>query len=89
VFPVFTCKIDTMTPNKPIALPNISTIRILTNNDEFCASANAAPEPTIPTQTPQKRLDQPTVMPAPNIANPASTCKVLQKEIQAELYQDN
>ena len=57
----------TITPKRPIALPNISTIKILTNNDESCASAKAAPEPTMPTHKPQNRLDSPTVNPAPNI----------------------
>lgn len=55
-----------MRPNRPIALANISMIRIRTNNDEFCASAKAAPDPTRPTQTPQNRLHKPTLKPAPN-----------------------
>ncbi|CAF4347861.1 unnamed protein product, partial [Rotaria magnacalcarata] len=49
-----------------IALANISMIRIRTNNDEFCASAKAAPDPTRPTQTPQNKLHRPTDKPAPN-----------------------
>ncbi len=60
-----------MTPNSPIALPKISMMRILINRDACCASASAAPEPTIPTHMPQNRLDRPHVIPAPNIANPA------------------
>lgn len=62
---------ETITPNKPIAEPKISTIRILTKRVGLAASARAAPEPTTPTQTPQKRLQKPTVRPPPNIANPA------------------
>lgn len=57
----------TISPNKPIALPKISTINILTNNDEFAASAKAAPDPTIPTAKPQNKLTNPTIKPAPNI----------------------
>lgn len=57
-----------MTPKRPIALPKISTIRILTKSAEFCASARAAPEPTMPTQIPQNKLEKPTVRPAPNMA---------------------
>jgi hypothetical protein len=37
--------IPTIKPNRPIALPKISTIRIFTNNAELAASASAAPEP--------------------------------------------
>jgi len=58
---------ETMTPNRPIALPKISTIRILTNRAGSCASASAAPDPTMPTQIPQNRLEKPTVSPAPNM----------------------
>ena len=36
-----------------MALPKISTMRILTNNAEFAASASAAPDPKI---THKKRL---------------------------------
>lgn len=57
----------TITPNKPIALPKISTIKIFTNNAAFCASAKAAPLPIIPTQIPHDKLERPTVKPAPNI----------------------
>jgi hypothetical protein len=39
--------IPTIKPNRPIALPKISTIRIFTNNAELAASARAAPEPEI------------------------------------------
>lgn len=59
-----------MTPNSPMALPKISTIRILTKRLAFWASARAAPLPTMPTQTPQKRLHKPTVRPAPNMEKP-------------------
>lgn len=64
---VFTCRIATMTPNRPMALPKISTIRIFTKRLAFWASAKAAPLPTMPTQMPQKRLEKPTVRPAPNM----------------------
>jgi hypothetical protein len=37
-------------PKMPSADPKISTIRILTNSDESCASASAQPEPATPTQ---------------------------------------
>jgi len=63
---MFTWSIETIKPNKPIALAKISMIRIRTNNDEFWASAKAAPEPTRPTQTPQNKLHKPTVKPALN-----------------------
>ncbi len=63
---MFTWSIETIKPNKPIALANISIIRIRTNNEEFCASAKAAPDPTRPTHTPQNKLHKPTVKPAPN-----------------------
>jgi len=46
----------TMTPKSPSALPKISIMRILTKSVPFCASANAHPEPVMPTHTPQKRL---------------------------------
>jgi hypothetical protein len=49
-----------------MALAKISIIRIRTNNEEFWASAKAAPEPTRPTQIPQNKLHKPTVKPAPN-----------------------
>jgi len=58
---------ETMTPNRPIALPKISTIRILTNRAGSWASARAAPDPTIPTHTPQNKFEKPTVRPAPNM----------------------
>ena len=58
--------IPTITPNKPMALPKISTIRIFTNNAAFWASAKAAPLPIIPTQIPHAKLENPTVSPAPN-----------------------
>ena len=50
----------TMTPKSPSALPKISIMRILTKSVPFCASANAHPEPVMPTHTPQKRLLRPT-----------------------------
>lgn len=42
----------TIKPNRPIAEPKISTMRILTNSAELAASARAAPDPTIPTAIP-------------------------------------
>ena len=57
-------------PKSPIALPKISTIKILTNNVESAASANAAPDPTWPTQRPHTRFTRPVVRPAANIAYP-------------------
>lgn len=43
-----TCTMPMIMPNSPIALANISMIRILTKSTGFAASASAAPEPTIP-----------------------------------------
>lgn len=57
----------TIKPNKPMALPKISMIKILTNSAEFAASAIAAPEPTTPTQSPQNKFTSPTVIPEPKI----------------------
>lgn len=59
-----------MSPNNPIALPKISTIKIFTNNAGFAASAKAAPDPTMPTQTPHTKFTIPTVRPAPNSMYP-------------------
>ncbi len=59
------CMIATIRPNNPITLANISTIKILTNKLGFWASARAAPDPTIPMQDPQNKLEIPTVNPAP------------------------
>ena len=59
-----------MIPKRPMALPKISIIKSLTKRAEFCASERAAPDPTIPTQIPQARLDKPTVRPAANIRKP-------------------
>lgn len=56
-----------MRPNKPMALAKISIIKILTKSEPFAASVKAAPEPIIPTQTPQNRFTKPTVTPAPKI----------------------
>ena len=60
-------RIETMTPKRPMALAKISTMRILTKSDASCASASAAPDPTMPTAMPQKRFEKPTVRPAANI----------------------
>lgn len=62
----------TIIPKRPIALPKISMIRILTKRAEFWASANAAPDPTIPTHNPQARLHIPTLIPAAKIWKPAN-----------------
>lgn len=48
-----------------------STIKILTNNCGSAASAKAAVEPVIPTLTPQRRLQNPTVSPPQNNEYPA------------------
>ena len=70
-------------PNRPMALPKISTMRILTKSAGLAASDRAAPEPTWPTpvysshysvqqtwptQRPHTRLTRPVVTPAPNMA---------------------
>ena len=57
-----------MTPNRPSALPKISTIKIFTNVEGVCASASAQPEPVTPTQTPQNRFERPTERPLPKRA---------------------
>ena len=57
-------------PNKPTIEPNISIMRTLTKSCASAASAMAQVEPVIPTHTPQKRFDTPTVMPAQNNAYP-------------------
>lgn len=51
-------------------LPNTSTTRIFTNKAGSAASARAAVDPVMPTQTPQSRLHAPTVRPPQNSANP-------------------
>jgi hypothetical protein len=48
-----------------------STIRIFTNSVGSAASANAAVDPVTPTETPQRRLQNPTAKPPQNRANPA------------------
>lgn len=45
----------TITPNSPSALPKISTTRILTKSEEFCASESAQLLPTIPTHILQRQ----------------------------------
>ena len=57
-------------PNRPMILPKTSTIRIFTNRFGSAASARAAVEPVIPTETPQRRLQAPTVNPPQNRAKP-------------------
>ena len=51
-------------------LPNTSTIKILTNKFGSAASAMAAVEPVMPTETPQRRLHAPTVRPPQKSAKP-------------------
>jgi len=63
----------TITPNSPTALPNIRIKRTLTNSVLFWESASAPPDPTIPTHSPQPRLQKPAIIPAPNIMNPMYT----------------
>lgn len=84
LFPILTFAviyIPTIKPNKPIADPKISTIKILTNNDELAASEIAAPDPTIPTDIPQKRFTNPTVTPAQKITNPENQFWFLMKGV--------
>jgi len=65
-------------PNSPIALPKISTTRILMKVDGCCASAKAAPAPVTPTAIlvinmqfyPHTRLEIPTVIPVQKRACP-------------------
>lgn len=53
-----------------MAEAKISMIRIRTNKEGFAASESAAPDPTIPTETPQNKFPKPTVIPAPNMMYP-------------------
>ena len=62
--------IPTINPNKPMAEAKISMMRILTKRVGFAASVKAAPDPTIPTATPQNKLDNPTMSPDPNTIYP-------------------
>lgn len=55
-------------PKRPMALLKISTIKIFTKRLALAASARAAPDPTTPTERPQKKLQNPTVSPAPSMA---------------------
>ena len=64
----FTRRTAIMRPKRPMALPKISTMRILTKSAGLAASERAAPDPTWPTQMPHTRLVRPVVIPAPNIA---------------------
>jgi len=57
-------------PNNPKMLPNTSTTKILTNRSGSAASARAAVDPVIPTQTPHRRLHAPTVSPPQKSAKP-------------------
>ena len=47
-------------------------MRIFTNRLGSAASANAAVDPVIPTDTPQRRLHAPTVRPPQKIAKPST-----------------
>lgn len=60
----------TIKPKRPKMEPKISTTRILTNKALSLASAMAALAPVIPTETPQIKLQTPTVNPAQNKAYP-------------------
>ncbi len=69
--------------------------RTLTKRALFCASAKAAPEPTMPTQRPQNRFDKPVVKPAPKMENPGgkrfgsvSTCGPARREGHARTPAD-
>src|SRR4051794_31252877 len=57
-------------PNKPMILPKTSTTRILTNKLGSAASASAAVDPVMPTDTPQSKLQSPTVRPPQKSAKP-------------------
>ena len=70
-----------MSPKRPMADPKISTMRILTKSVESAASARAAPDPTWPTQIPQKRLTRPVVSPAPNMVYPANQFFLLRSSL--------
>jgi hypothetical protein len=59
-----------MSPNSPMMLPNTSTTSILTKRFGSAASASAAVDPVMPTQTPQRRLHTPTVRPPQKSAKP-------------------
>lgn len=65
--------IATMTPKRPRALAKISTIRILTKSDGFCASLNAQLLPTTPTAMPQTRFEKPTIQPEKKRAYPVNS----------------
>ena len=52
-----------MRPKRPIMLPKTSTMRILMKRLGSAASARAAVDPVMPTQTPHRRLHAPTVRP--------------------------
>lgn len=73
-----------MRPNKPMALPKISMIRILTKRELLAASAKAAPDPTMPTHMPHARLLKPTVSPAPNILKPVKKIYIIVVHPQSE-----
>lgn len=64
-----------MRPNKPIILPNTSTIRILTKRFGSAASAKAAVDPVMPTQTPHSKLHTPTVKPPPEESEAYTQCQ--------------
>ena len=65
------CRMPTMIPKSPSAEPKISMIKIFTKVEGVWASARAHPAPVIPTATPQKRFESPTLIPAVNIAKAA------------------
>ena len=54
-------------------------MRIFTNKFGSAASASAAVEPVMPTETPQRRLQKPTVRPPQKIAKPEVIDKHLVK----------
>lgn len=63
--------IPTMIPKIPSAEAKISTIKILTNKLESCASAMAHELPAMPTETPLAMFVNPTDNPALNMPYPA------------------
>lgn len=53
-------------------LPKTSTMRILTKRFGSAASARAAVEPVMPTETPHRRLHAPTMRPPQKMAKPTA-----------------
>lgn len=71
-----TVKRPTIRPKRPKTEPKISTTKTLTKSWGSWASAKAALEPVMPTQTPQRRLHTPTVRPPQKMACPVDKASV-------------